>query len=828
MKMRNIIYRLSGLSLILFFNISIFAQTIEFSCVTPVPGSKYLNPEQNIILKINSTFEKTSIQSSLFQITGSKSELIDFRTILSADLKTLIIKPLRSFVLGEKIIVKISKGLKTIDGNNIHEKELSFYIKEQDNLQFLKDYYQNEKNKYISNNSKKEGRSPNKERIKSMDLPVDFPLPTFVLGENQDDNYFFMDLSSRQHPLYEPYLAIFDKFGTPVYFQKLNSNHLNFYVLPNGLLAYSSNFPQNPENERYYLMDSSYVIIDSVETGNGYNVDCHDMRLMSNGHYLMMSYDPQVVNMSLIVPGGKPNAIVTGLIIQEVDLNQNVFFQWRSWDHFEITDATSDINLTAYYIDYVHGNALEFDQDSNILLSSRHMDEITKIDYPTGEIIWRFGLNSENNQFVIYNDPYGFSHQHDIRVLDNGNYTLFDNGNLHSPPFSQAMEYDVNENTMQADVIWSYRYTPDIYAPATGSYRVQDNGKMLIGWGANMSLAATELNSDESISTNIYLPMDITCYRTLKFDWETNKFYSDNEMSFGNYEGYSSGKELILHITNNSDENISITSTHNHLPEYSVTTNLPLNIPIGESSTINLVFEPTGAGEYNDLLSINYDNNDNTRRIARQVKLFGIWYDDLPSVFFDPENGSVNVNPGSELIVSFDEAVRRVWGAPIQNTDIPIIFGLREDNNTGAVVSFTGIISEDKMQITIFPDNTLKNDQQYYLKLHKNRVEDFDGNVINYEEVCYFTTGNLTSVKQINNDKVLITPNPFSEFTSIIIDNKGNQKVKMEVYNLVGNILIQDNFYGNKYKLLSNQLSKGVYLLIIETDEKYVQKLIVQ
>ncbi|MCD4772666.1 MAG: aryl-sulfate sulfotransferase [Bacteroidales bacterium] len=828
MKIYKTIYRLFGLSLILFINVSIFAQTTEFLCVTPVSGSKYLNPEQNIILKTDLAFKDTSIQTSLFQINGSKSGFIDFRTILSADLKTLILKPNRSFVFGEKITVKIFEGLKTVDGSSFSGKEFYFYIKEQDNLQFIKDYYQGEKNKYFSGNSKKEGKLPNKERIKSLDLPIDFPLPTFVLGDNLDDNYIFMDLSNRQHPVYSPYHAIFDKYGTPIYYQRTSANHMNFYVLPNGLLTYSSNSQLNPENEKYYLMDSSYVVIDSVETGNGYIVDFHDMRQMSNGHYLMMSYDPQVVNMSLIVPGGQQNAIVTGLIIQEVDLDQNVYFQWRSWDHFEITDATYDINLTANKIDYVHGNALEFDLDSNILLSSRNMDEITKIDYPTGEIIWRFGRNCENNQFVINNDPYGFSHQHDIRVLENGNYTLFDNGNLHSPPFSQAMEYNVNENTMQVDLVWSYRYTPDIFAHATGSFRVQENGKRLIGWGINMPLASTELNSDTTISTDIYLPMNVTCYRTLKFDWETNKFYSDNKMSFGNYAGYSTGKELLLYITNNSDHEINITSTHNYLPEFYLSTNLPLNISPNTSNILKLVFEPTEEGSFVDLLTINYDNADNTRRIARQVELFGTLNNEIPSVFFDPENGSVNVDPESELIVTFDEPVRKIWGAAIQNTDIPIIFELREDNNVGDEVSFTGIISEDKMQITIFPTTTLKNDQQYYLELHENRVEDFDGNIINYEEVCYFTTGNITTVEEMNNDYVIITPNPFSEFTSILINNKNNLEVKLDIYDLIGNLVIQDKFNGDIYQLSSEKLVKGVYLLKISSDKIYIKKLVVQ
>ena len=79
---------------------------------------------------------------------------------------------------------------------------------------------------------------------------------------------------------------------------------------------------------------------------------------------------------------------VVGLIIEEQDENKNVVFQWRSWDHFKITDATYDIDLTDSVVDYVHGNAIEVDDDGNLLISSRHMDEVTKIDRQTGEIIW--------------------------------------------------------------------------------------------------------------------------------------------------------------------------------------------------------------------------------------------------------------------------------------------------------------------------------------------------------------------------------------------------------------------------------------------------------
>ena len=42
-----------------------------------------------------------------------------------------------------------------------------------------------------------------------------------------------------------------------------------------------------------------------------------------------------------------------------LDPSKNVVFQWRSWDHFAITDAQAD--LTACLLDYVHCNAVEMD-----------------------------------------------------------------------------------------------------------------------------------------------------------------------------------------------------------------------------------------------------------------------------------------------------------------------------------------------------------------------------------------------------------------------------------------------------------------------------------
>lgn len=220
--------------------------------------------------------------------------------------------------------------------------------------------------------------------------------------------------------------------------------------------------------------------------------------------------------MSVIVPGGNPAASVTGLILQELDPAKNVVFQWSSWDHFAITDATHQ-NLTGAVIDYVHANAFEWDTDGHILLSSRHMDEITKINRQTGEIIWRLG--GRNNQFTFLNDTLRFSHQHDVRRLPNGNITLFDNGNFHVPQFSRVVEYRLDETLMTAELVWEYRHTPDIYAFATGNAQRLPNGNTLISWGTTNRIM--EVRPDGSKALDIILSSDFRTYRAHRFPWST-------------------------------------------------------------------------------------------------------------------------------------------------------------------------------------------------------------------------------------------------------------------------------------------------------------------
>jgi hypothetical protein len=812
MKLR-ILYFLILSNILLIFNLQ--GQTIDFNYLSPFPGSYYLNPEQSIILKTGYPFDPVSVEKAEIMIEGSLSGMHDYTCVFSDDLTTLVLIPVTPFDYGEMVSVQVPHGMKIIDGSSIAATDFAFKIRTEDNLAYQIQFNRRRFEMQESTGGNLPGVQAKSLLATMNSIPSDYPSPQMVNYEETDDRYFFFTLTPRAaNQQYKHFLSINDIYGIPLYFKMLPYTSLYFHKMPDGNLAYSRREFDNPVNEKYYLMDSSYMVVDSVRTGNGYNMDGHDILLMENGHYLVMSYDPQPVDMSQVVQGGDPEAIVVGLIIQEVDNNEIVYWQWRSWDHFEITDATDDINLLGDYIDYVHGNAFEFDQGGDLLLSSRHLDEITKIDWETGEVIWRFGLLAKNNEFTILNDPWGFSHQHDVRVLPNGNITIYDNGNLKSYQFSQALEYEINELTMTATLVWDYRHQPDVYAPATGSYRRADDDKNLIGWGATWPLAATEVLEDGTETLEVFLPDGVSSYRVIKSDWETNLFTAPDQLHFGNYEGHNGPKLAIVPVENNSESQIKITGTHNHQSVFSVVDNLPLIIPPGGVIDLTVSYLPDSLGEYHDRLTLNYDkfNLTATERIARQVMINGVWDITLPAVSYLPDFGTIGVDPGTEVTVIFSEPVVRFGGNPIQNSDIPNMFNFRLSNQWGDEVPFTGTVSDDRQQITLFPDQTLSEEQQYFVKLKPLAVQDDDGNVIGYPETTVFTTGLFVGMDQPGEfDDLMIYPMPFMEH--LFVYNKLGALGHVQLFDQSGRVLYSNETTSERLRINTSTMAPGVYFM---------------
>src|SRR6059058_548874 len=87
----------------------------QYQFVSPVPGSKNLPVEHNIVIRPGaSKLEPSSVRASLFSIQGSKSGNHVFSLVLCDDGKTINLNPKIPFAFDEAVSVSISKGLMTV------------------------------------------------------------------------------------------------------------------------------------------------------------------------------------------------------------------------------------------------------------------------------------------------------------------------------------------------------------------------------------------------------------------------------------------------------------------------------------------------------------------------------------------------------------------------------------------------------------------------------------------------------------------------------------------------------------------------------------------
>ncbi len=595
----------------------------KFEYISPVPSSGMNMPETNIIIRYGPAFNSNDIYSQkLIEVEGVISGLHSGEIILAENNKTLIFDPAIPFREGERVTVKFLRTTITDDEQTIPALSFVFRITGKNINEIVKSnpekYLLNEFSELTQNKNNLLSPGSSKTRYSVMDdsLPADFPRIAVDSINNPSPGFIFLtpfDYFNRG----KNYLVIMDNYGIPIFYRQMHYLNYDFKKQPTGVLTFYDELPN-----KFFVLDSSYNMIDSIYSKNGYLTDVHELLITENNHALMMSYDFQPVSMDTIVPGGNPNALVEGLIIQEQDENRNVVFQWRSWNHFKITDATDDIDLTDSLIDYVHGNAIEVDNDGNLLISCRHLDEVTKINRQTGDIIWRLGgEHCENNQFTFINDPIGFSHQHDVRRLENGNITVFDNGNLHSPQFSRVAEYQIDEVNKLAFLVWEYRNDPVSYSAAMGDARRLPNHNTFIGWGTGTSPAISEVTPNGEIALFLSIPDTIFNYRGFKYSWKTNLIVGNPESLYFGFVPLNDSLELELELTNNSEQQIEINSVYNRDSAYSVLENLPIALTPFGSTTITVMFKPELDKDYFDDLHLRWEIEG--QRIAQVIPLIG-------------------------------------------------------------------------------------------------------------------------------------------------------------------------------------------------------------
>lgn len=566
----------------------IFSQDVRdlFDYLSPVPNSNFHNPETEILIRFGETIDIRSVSDEFLELTGDISGTHKVAFALSRDSLTLIFTPEHNFSSDEKVDVRLREGIRTSSGRLLpainfwfstgHHSDTSLSLKT--DLEYSAD------DRTIQEPS--EAKSS-----KSAQLSFNyFNFPEIrSFGEPAAGNIFTTLIAE-----FSDYLYIFNNQAVPVYARLMPHRITNLIPHQSGKLTYYDTFLKG-----YIVLDSCMNAEDTLFMKNNYRADSHEILLLENGHVILLAYDTRVVDMSKIVPGGNPYASVTGLVIQELDEDKNLLFQWRSWDHFSITDTYADLLYSV--VDYVHGNSLNADTDTTLIISSRNLNEVTKINRLTGQIIWRLG--GRNNEFVFQNDTRKFAGQHTAVKTPAGTLTMFDNGVGLDPLYSRGLEYEIDEQNKSVRLMHEYRIDPDIYANVSGNLQRLPDGNTLIYWGPatfNSEQLITEYDSPGNKILEARFDLDIhPNYRAYRSLWKPEIFSFNTDTLL--FKGVV-GEDQIIHdlwITNNSRKTVTLSSIHHNNLGFNVT-GLPLTLEPGSKATVNVSFPLDNVGKVSD------------------------------------------------------------------------------------------------------------------------------------------------------------------------------------------------------------------------------------
>lgn len=271
------------------------------------------------------------------------------------------------------------------------------------------------------------------------------------------------------------YLA--DRNADVVWYYEKKPWMVDFKLHPNGQMSFN-------QNGKFYILDSTFSLVDSFKCNNA-NTDIHDFHITPNGHYWFICTEDSTMDLSGILTRngdpGSPNATVRGVVLQELDANRNLVADWHGFDHFDIADSDTIFFSNPAFLELNHSNSIFVDAQGDVLLSSRANHEVTYIDWPGGDVLWRLG--GPNNEFTFLNDPAnGINAQHDARFLPNGDLSIFDNGGFRSPGRARGVVYTLDTAARTATVVQEF-VNPNLNSTGMGNFDIRPNGDVLINWG---------------------------------------------------------------------------------------------------------------------------------------------------------------------------------------------------------------------------------------------------------------------------------------------------------------------------------------------------------
>jgi len=221
----------------------------------------------------------------------------------------------------------------------------------------------------------------------------------------------------------------------------------------------------------------------------------HDFKKLPNGNYIYLAWEALDKDIVKKVRGGlsgteHEDGSMWSDIIREIDPQGNTVWEWHAKDHLDFDRDL--IGLTHTREEWSHFNDLWVCENGDLVVSSRHLDAVLKIERKSGHIVWKWGspsyLSEDTVQMKI--TPETLGGPHDAHIIPEGlpgagNMLCYDNGMFRY--ISRAVEVDV----ATGDIVWES--TPGVtyivgrtpFSPYISGARRQPNGNTVICEGAN-------------------------------------------------------------------------------------------------------------------------------------------------------------------------------------------------------------------------------------------------------------------------------------------------------------------------------------------------------
>ena len=336
-------------------------------------------------------------------------------------------------------------------------------------------------------------------------------------------------------------VAMLDNNGVPRFHRRLGHEVWAYFRVERGPGA-GLQPGQDPEYRYSYFKeiedDVEYVVLDQyleqVDTARTVapleTMDPHDFRILEDGNYLLMAYEPAERDFSGLsfdhpdLEGDQPQA-TRDSAVQIVTPEGEAVFTWDSWGKMPLEDCAQH----RFPDDYAHLNSLQM-ADGLIVGSFRGCSRVLAIDPDHPEehkVAWRVGRTNLTTAewearnvgpapMIVVGDPAGeFCGQHAVQVLPNGNLLMFDNGVacLINPwtgeeegraggVYSRAAEYALDPDNGEAVFVrdHSLHNTRSYLGAVHGQVEPLDNGDWLVSWGRAPRQAPPEDMPDESVT----------------------------------------------------------------------------------------------------------------------------------------------------------------------------------------------------------------------------------------------------------------------------------------------------------------------------------------